>query len=164
MKEILNYFQEIFSAIRSLTTGMKVTGKYFAINAFTNKQVFTQAYPENRKELKMYDAFRGEVIMKHNENNEHRCNGCGICELNCPNGSIEILTKKENNEDGKAIRAIDQHVYQLAMCTFCGLCIKACPSNALDWGQDFEHAVFDRSKLTKVLNQPGSKIQKDIKE
>jgi NADH-quinone oxidoreductase subunit I len=49
------------------------------------------------------------------------------------------------------------------MCTFCELCIKTCPSNALAWGQEFEHAVFDRSKLTKVLNHPGSKIKKEAK-
>ena len=28
---------------------------------------------------------------------------------------------------------------------------------------EFENAVFDRSKLTKVLNKPGSSIKKDIK-
>jgi NADH-quinone oxidoreductase subunit I len=50
------------------------------------------------------------------------------------------------------------------MCTFCGLCVKSCPSNALAFSQDFEHAVFDRNKLTKVLNQPGSRIKKEPKE
>jgi len=48
------------------------------------------------------------------------------------------------------------------MCTFCGLCVKTCPSQALAFGQEFEHAVFDRTKLTKVLNQPGSKIMKGV--
>ena len=31
------------------------------------------------------------------------------------------------------------------------------------FGQKFEHAVFDRNKLTKVLNQPGSKLRKEAK-
>jgi NADH-quinone oxidoreductase subunit I len=66
--------------------------------------------------------------------------------------------------DGKKKRIIDRHIYRLGMCTFCGLCIKSCPSDALAWGQEFEHAVFDRSKLTKTLNQPGSSIIKDIVE
>jgi hypothetical protein len=31
-------------------------------------------------------------------------------------------------------------------------------------GQNFEHAVWDRSLLTKVLNMPGSQIMQDVKE
>jgi NADH-quinone oxidoreductase subunit I len=50
------------------------------------------------------------------------------------------------------------------MCTFCALCVKNCPSDALAFSQEFEHAVFDRNKLTKVLNKPGSSILKDIAE
>ena len=77
-------------------------------------------------------------------------------------GSIEIISDRIETPDGKKKRIIDKHIYHLSMCTFCGLCIKTCPSNALAWGQQFEHAVFDRSKLTKVLNKPGSTILKDI--
>ena len=110
----------------------------------------------------MFDMFKGEVIMPHNEKNEHKCTGCGICEINCPNGSIEIISATIVREDGKKQRIIDKHIYHLGMCTFCGLCVKTCPSQALAFGQEFEHAVFDRTKLTKVLNQPGSKIMKGV--
>ncbi len=160
MSSFFKYFADIFHAIKSLLTGMKVTGRYF----FSPWEIVTQQYPENRKTLKMYDRFKGEVIMPHNAHNEHRCTGCGICETNCPNGSIEIIQDKIDTPEGKKKRIIDKHIYHLGMCTFCGLCIKTCPSNALAWGQEFEHAVFDRSKLTKILNQPGSSILKDIVE
>lgn len=158
MNSIFQYFADIAHGVKSLLTGMTVTGKYF----FSPGQIVTQQYPENRKDLKMFERFRGEVIMVHDQNNQHRCNGCGICENNCPNGSIEIITAKELGEDGKSKRIIDRHIYHLGMCTFCGLCVKNCPSNALAFGQEFEHAVFDRSKLTKVLNQPGSSIIKGV--
>ena len=160
MNSFFKYFADIFHAVKSLLTGMKVTGRYF----FSPGAIVTQQYPENRKTLKMYDRYKGEVIMPHNERNEHRCTGCGICEINSPNGSIEIIQDKIDMPDGKKKRIIDRHIYHLGMCTFCGLCIKACPSDALAWGQEFEHAVFDRSKLTKILNQPGSSIIKGIEE
>ncbi|MEI6434033.1 MAG: 4Fe-4S binding protein [Bacteroidota bacterium] len=160
MNSFFTYFTEIFHAVKSLLTGMKVTGRYF----FSPWEIVTQQYPENRKTLKMYDRFKGEVVMPHNGNNEHRCTGCGICETACPNGSIEVIQNKIDLPDGKKKRIIDKHIYHLSMCTFCSLCIKSCPSDALAWGQEFEHAVFDRAKLTRILNKPGSSILKDIAE
>lgn len=138
---------------------MRITGKYFV----SPGEIVTEQYPENRATLKMTDRFKGEVIMPHDENNQHRCTGCGVCEMNCPNGSIEIITKRVPDENGKMVRVIDKHIYHLSMCTFCELCIKTCPSDALAWGQDFEHAVFTRSRLTKVLNKPGSSLKKEVK-
>lgn len=161
MNSVFRYFADIFSGVRSLWAGMRVTGKYF----LSPGQIVTEQYPENRATLKMEDAFKGEVIMVHDENNQHTCNGCGICQMNCPNGAIEIIAKKEPDENGKMVRAIDKHIYHLSMCTFCELCIKSCPTNSLAWGQEFEHAVFDRAHLTKVLNHPGSSIKpKEKKE
>ncbi len=158
MNNIIKYFTDIYDGIKSLLTGMTVTGRYF----FSPRAIVTEQYPENRKTLVMTERFRGEVIMPHDENNQHRCTGCGICENNCPNGSIEIITERVSGEDGKPKRIIDKHIYHLGMCTFCGLCVKTCPSEALAFGQEFEHAVFDRSKLTKVLNNPGSTIKKGV--
>jgi NADH-quinone oxidoreductase subunit I len=137
---------------------MKVTGYYFVHPG----EIVTQQYPENRKKLEMFDRFKGEVIMPHNENNEHKCTGCGICQINCPNGSIEVISKSIVNEEGKKKRIIDKHIYRLGMCTFCALCVKTCPSEALAFSQEFEHAVFNRKMLTKVLNREGSSLMKGV--
>jgi NADH-quinone oxidoreductase subunit I len=159
MISVINYIKDILAGVRTLWKGMMVTGKYFV----SPGEIITQKYPENREELTMFDRFKGEVIMPHDENNQHQCTGCGICQLNCPNGSIEIVTSKEMTPEGKEVRIIDKHIYHLGMCTFCGLCVKTCPSDALAFGQEFENAVFDRTKLTKILNKPGSSINKDVK-
>ena len=156
MNSVVKYFSDIYKGVRSLWSGMRVTGKYF----LSPGEIVTEQYPENRDTLKMEDRFKGEVTMPHDANNQHACTGCGICEMNCPNGSIEIITKKVPNENGKMVKAIDKHIYHLSMCTFCELCIKTCPSDALAWGQNFEHAMYDRSGLTKVLNKPGSSLKK----
>lgn len=158
MRSIIKYFTEIIEGISSLFRGMMVTGSYF----FKPSEIVTQKYPNNRKDLVMFDRFKGEVVMPHNEKNEHRCTGCGICEMNCPNGTIEILTKTVITDDGKKKKVIDKHVYRLSMCTFCALCVKTCPSNALAFSQEFEHAVFNRQLLVKVLNKPGSQLIKGV--
>jgi NADH-quinone oxidoreductase subunit I len=166
MKSIQKYISGIFKGILSLLKGMRITGKYF----FSPWAIVTQQYPENRrghgkrskKKLVMFDRFKGEVIMPHNENNQHKCTGCGICEINCPNGTIEVISIMNVGEDGKKKRAIDKHIYHLGMCTFCALCVKTCPSQALAFSQEFEHSVFDRRKLNKVLNKEGSTLMKGV--
>lgn len=158
MRSIINYFKDVFGGLWSLIQGMRVTGSYF----IKPRAIVTQKYPENRKELIMFDRFKGEVVMPHNEKNEHKCTGCGICEINCPNGSIEIITETITTEEGKKKKMIDKHIYRLSMCTFCALCVKTCPSNALAFSQEFEHAVFSRAGLVKVLNKPGSHLEKGV--
>jgi NADH-quinone oxidoreductase subunit I len=158
MSSIIEYLKDVFNGVLSLLKGMKVTSGYF----FKPSAIVTQKYPNNRKDLVMFDRFKGEVVMPHNEKNEHKCTGCGICEINCPNGTIEIISKTITTEDGKKKRIIDKHIYRLGMCTFCALCVKTCPSNALAFSQKFEHAVFDRAGLVKQLNKPGSQLMKGV--
>ena len=138
--------------------GMRKTGQYF----ISPKEIITQQYPDNRGQLKLAERFRGEVVMPHDQNNEHACTGCTACELACPNGTIKIITKFDISAEGKKKKALDTFIYHLELCTMCNLCVEACPTDAIKMAQNFEHSVFDRSKLTKKLNEPGSKIREGI--
>jgi NADH-quinone oxidoreductase subunit I len=151
------YFKDVFGAVGSLLKGMRRTGYYFT----HHKEIITQQYPDNRETLNLPERFRGEVVMPHNENNEHRCTGCTACELACPNGTIKVITKFDM-VDGKKKKAVDKLVYHLELCTMCNLCVEACPSDAIKMAQNFEHSTFDRNSLTKVLNRPGSKIMEGV--
>ncbi|MBC8045175.1 MAG: 4Fe-4S binding protein [Fimbriimonadaceae bacterium] len=153
---IVNYIKDIFNGVKSLLTGMRRTGYYFT----HHKEIITQQYPEEKPMLA--ERFRGEVVMPHDENNEHACTGCTACELACPNGTIKIVTKFDINPEGKKKKAIDKFVYHLELCTMCNLCIVACPTDAIKMANNFEHSVFDRSQLTKILNKEGSKIREGI--
>src|ERR1017187_4998592 len=132
---ITEYFKTVYNSVKSLLTGMRLTGYYFTHPSKT----LTQEYPDNRKELKLADRFRGEVVMPHDQSNEHRCTGCQACELACPNGTIKIITKQEILPDGKKKKRLDTMIYNLDMCIMCNLCIIACPSDAIKMAQTFEH-------------------------
>jgi NADH-quinone oxidoreductase subunit I len=155
----MNYFSNIFRTVGSMVSGMKLTGHYF-INP---KKRVTEQYPDNRATLKLSDRFKGEVSLTHTDENHHRCTGCTACEIACPNGSIRIFSKREETPDGKSKKRLDSFVYQLGMCTFCSLCIDACPTGAIKMAQTFEHAVTDRTQLTKILNKPGSELVEELK-
>lgn len=152
------YITDVAGAVKSLLTGMRRTGYYFV----HHKEIITEQYPDNKKDLVLPERFRGEVVMLHDQNNEHACTGCSACELACPNGTIKIINKFEVNAEGKKKKAIDSFIYHLELCTMCNLCIQACPTDAIKMAQNFEHSVFDRRLLTKQLNQPGSKIREGV--
>jgi NADH-quinone oxidoreductase subunit I len=155
---IKDYISDVYNGVTSLLKGMRKTGWYFV----HPKEIITEQYPDNRATLKLADRFKGEVVMPHDENNEHTCTGCTACELACPNGTIKVVTKFETTPEGKKKKAIDSLVYRLELCTMCNLCVVACPSDAIKMAPTFEHSVFDRTKLTKILNHPGSKIKEGI--
>ncbi len=157
MKE-RSYLGGLFHGISTLLIGMKTTIKVF----FRKKT--TEEYPENRAELKMFDRFRGTLAMPHNAQNEHRCIACGLCQNACPNDTITITTTTIETAEGKKKKILDKYMYDLGSCIFCQLCVTACPHDAIKFDQEFEHAVFDRSKLVKQLNREGSKVMEKKKE
>ena len=152
MKNKNNYFGTLFQGLSSLGVGLKTTMKEF----FTKK--ITEQYPENRKELQMFDRFRGALIMPHNADNEHHCIACGLCQNACPNGSIRVVSEMVETEDGKKKKQLLRYEYNLGSCMFCQLCTNACPHDAIQFSNEFESAVFDRNKLIRTLNNPGSKV------
>lgn len=152
------YISDIAGAVGSLLKGMRRTGWYF----LHREEAITQQYPDNRDNMGLPERFRGEVVMPHNEQNEHRCTGCTACELACPNGTIKVVTKFEVNAEGKRKKAVDRFIYHLELCTMCNLCIEACPTDAIKMAQHFEHSVYDRSQLTKILNRPESRLQEGV--
>lgn len=151
--EEMNYFQGLAAGLKTLGVGLKTTMREF----FTKK--ITEQYPENRKELQMFDRFRGSLVMPHNENNEHKCIACGLCMTNCPNGTITVTSQMVETEDGKKKKVLDKYVYDQGICMYCEVCVRVCPQNAITFDQSFETAVFDRQKLVKQLNKPGSKCE-----
>lgn len=147
-----NYSSGLFGGVKSLCVGLKTTMREY----FTKK--ITEQYPENRNELQMFDRFRGSLVMPHNENNEHKCVGCGLCQMACPNDTIKVESEFYEDADGKKKKRLTRYEYNLGSCMFCQLCTRACPHGAITFDQSFENAVFDRARLVRVLNQPGSHV------
>ena len=104
MRSTQEYFSSFFNGLGSLLKGMSITLREF----FTPKT--TEKYPENRATLKMFDRFRGELTMPHNERNEHHCVACGICEMNCPNDTIRVESEMVTTEDGKKKKVLVRYL------------------------------------------------------
>lgn len=129
----------------ALVQGMAVTFRYISHPS----KVVTRQYPENRATLKFPEAYRGRIDMPHDENGDHNCTACTMCEKACPNGSISVLTTR--NLAGKKV--LGEYLYRLSSCTLCNLCVEACPFDAIRMGHGFEMATRTREELDMVLNR-----------
>lgn len=146
MGSVKEYFSTLGSGIASLIKGMQVTGKEFVTPKITER------YPEDRETVHVPERFRAILNLKYDADGRHKCIACGICERNCPNGTISLTTKMVETPDGKKKKKLERYQYDLGSCTFCQLCVSSCPQDALEFLNDFEQAVFTREKLVKKLN------------
>ena len=141
------YASSLIHGIWTLVNGLKVT----FIEFFTKKT--TDEYPENRATLVMFDRYRGVLTMPDDETGKNKCTACGLCEINCPNGTLKIESEMITDEEtGKKKKVLVKYRYDLGSCMFCLLCANVCPTDAIVFEPKFEHAVFNRTKLAKVLN------------
>ncbi|MCI5978935.1 MAG: NADH-quinone oxidoreductase subunit I [Bacteroidales bacterium] len=145
MSSVKEYFKSLGNGFASLIKGLSVTGKEFVTPKITER------YPEDRDTYKWPERFRACLELVYDKEGNHKCIACGTCERVCPNGTISLQTKMVDTLTGKK-RKLVKYSYDLGSCTFCQLCVTNCPTQALDFSNNFEQAVFTRSKLVKQLN------------
>ena len=104
--------------------------------------------------MKQYSVKITAKALDDDENGNNKCIACGLCQSSCPNGTISITTKNVvDEESGKSRKVLVEYSYDLGSCMFCQLCVNACPKEAIEFSNEFENAVFDRSKLIIKLNR-----------
>ena len=84
---------------------------------------------------------------------DERCTGCSTCAQACPDGCILVATSPR--EDGSLNK--DRYEIDFRLCMFCGLCVEACPFEAIQSGGPFDDAVYvfddmyrDKHALTRM--------------
>ena len=108
----------------------------------------TVQYPEER--LPQHSRFRGQEFAWY----EDRCTGCATCAKYCPLGIIRIVTDPNGGfeQEGGSYK-IDVFDIDQARCMYCGLCVEACPYDALHMGTNFEAAQEHRADLVITMEQ-----------
>ena len=118
--------------------GMGTTLKHF----FSKK--VTIRYPEEKRYLG--PVFRGEHILKRDEEGAERCTACGLCAVACPAEAISMVADERKKGEEHLYREEKYaSVYEVNMlrCIFCGLCEEACPKQAIYLQHDKMVPVFD---------------------
>jgi len=116
----------------------------FAINNPKQAIKALAGFVEVPVRLDQHSRFRGEEFAWY----EQRCTGCASCAKFCPLGIIKIVTDtsgKYEQDGGKY--DIEVFDIDIGRCMFCGLCVQACPYDALHMGSGFEEGVYSRNDL-----------------
>jgi NADH-quinone oxidoreductase subunit I len=105
----------------------------------------TQQYPHEKPDLPA--RTRGVIALK-----EANCTVCYKCSRECPDWCIYIEAHKESHDPaggGKArsVKVLDRFDIDYALCMYCGICVEACPFDALFWSPEFEYAEYDIKNL-----------------
>ncbi len=87
---------------------------------------------------------------------EERCTGCSTCAQACPDGCILVQTSPR--EDGSL--NVDRYEIDFRLCMYCGLCVEACPYEAIQAGgplndaeYDFDQLYRDKHRLTEMAQE-----------
>jgi NADH-quinone oxidoreductase subunit I len=118
-----------------LAKGLAVTMKTMLHRAHTRQ------YPDVEPDLP--PRSRGVIGLL-----EENCTVCMLCARECPDWCIYIDSHKEEVLVPGAARprqrnVLDRFAIDFSLCMYCGICIDACPFDALFWSPEFEYAEYD---------------------
>ena len=109
------------------------------------RPAITVQYPEQR--LVIPKRARWAVRQKMDEDGVPKCTACLICVKECPDNVLRVFTSAK---DGGGKR-IDAYVYEVGACMLCGLCVAACPYDAIEMSHEYELATRNHDNLVRVL-------------
>ena len=149
----MNFWERIY--LPAVFGGMWITLKHFF------KKSSTISYPEVKRP--MSKIYRGQHVLKRDEQGRERCTACGLCAVACPAEAITMVAAERTKEESKLYREEKYaSTYEIDMlrCIFCGLCEEACPKEAIfltdrivDANFGRNEFIFGKDKLVEPLDQ-----------
>ncbi|MBP6374543.1 MAG: NADH-quinone oxidoreductase subunit I [Flavobacterium sp.] len=138
-----------------------IKGLWITIKHLFTRKVTIQ-YPEQVRE--MSPVYRGQHMLKRDEQGRENCTACGLCALSCPAEAITMKAAERTKEELHLYREEKYaEIYEINMlrCIFCGLCEEACPKDAIylttskvlvPASYDREDFIFGKDKLVMPLD------------
>lgn len=151
-KKEMTFIEKLY--LPAIFNGMIITFKHMF------KKSATIRYPEVKREFS--PIYRGQHVLKRDENGAERCTACGLCAVSCPAEAI-TMTAAERKEGEEKLYREEKYAanYEINMlrCIFCGLCEEACPKEAIfltdrivPTNLDRKDLVFGKDKLVEKVD------------
>jgi NADH-quinone oxidoreductase subunit I len=130
-------------------------------HAFRKKP--TIQYPEQKRPFA--PVYRGQHVLKLDDNGAERCTACGLCAVACPAEAITMIAAERKKGEEKLYREEKYAaMYEINMlrCIFCGLCEEACPKEAIFLTDRQMPSLFERNEFIYGKDKLVEKIDQRI--
>jgi NADH-quinone oxidoreductase subunit I len=148
----MSFWEKIY--LPAVLNGMRITFSHL----FRKKA--TIRYPETKREFA--EIYRGQHVLKRDDEGRERCTACGLCAVACPAEAITMIAdERKPGEENLYREEKYASVYEINMlrCIFCGLCEEACPKEAIFLtkrmvSSDYERDgfIYGKDKLLELLD------------
>lgn len=140
VKKQMSFLERIY--LPAILGGIAITIKHLFRRAATVR------FPEKTREISA--VWRGQHVLKRDDNGAERCTACGLCAVACPAEAITMTAGERKKGEEKLYREEKYAaVYEINMlrCIFCGLCEEACPKEAIFLTDRLVTTDFQRSEF-----------------
>jgi len=120
----MTFMERIY--VPAILKGMSITITHF----FRKKTTIN--YPEEKREFSK--VYRGQHVLKRDDEGRERCTACGLCAVACPAEAITMVAAERKPGEEHLYREEKYAaIYEINMlrCIYCGDCEDACPKEAI---------------------------------
>ncbi len=139
-KKEMTFMEKIY--LPAILGGMWITFKHLFRKNNTTK------YPEEVREFA--PVYRGQHVLKRDEQGRENCTACGLCAVACPAEAITMVAEERVKGEEHLYREEKYaSTYEINMlrCIFCGLCEEACPKEAIFLTDRIVPSNFERGEF-----------------
>ena len=139
----------------ALVKGLWITIKHLF------KRKATVRYPEQTRSFS--EIYRGQHVLKRDENGAERCTACGLCAVACPAEAITMEAAERLPGEEMLYREekyAARYEINMLRCIFCGLCEEACPKEAIfltdrivPTNFERDEFIYGKDKLVEPMDQ-----------
>jgi NADH-quinone oxidoreductase subunit I len=139
-KKEMTFMERVY--IPAILGGMWITFKHLFRKNNTVK------YPEETREFA--PVYRGQHVLKRDEQGRENCTACGLCAVACPAEAITMVAaERKKGEEGlyREEKYAESYEINMLRCIFCGLCEEACPKEAIFLTDRIVPSNFERNEF-----------------
>lgn len=136
----------------AIFSGMRTTFKHILRRRKTIK------YPEETRVFA--PVYRGQHVLKRDEQGRENCTACGLCAVACPAEAITMIAEERMKGEEHLYREekyAEMYEINMLRCIFCGLCEEACPKEAIFLTDRIVPSEFERENFIygkEILVEP----------